>query len=616
MPVIGSPPERSTPKDRSRAQGHVFRPVCLALVTLLLSSQLVVADHGEWEYWFPDSINYIDEDRGMIEWEDLWVLDCEDEFTGELIWMDYLPPFEIESQENHSELAFPGVSISPSEENEFLLEGFNVYDEPIVEVWNLREGENSSWFPSVPELGMVYSCYENPVLDYEDWHWDFDFCFDNFILDLENPIGLVDLFDIDSYYYSFFTLDGEPWFGGSVGDGVLMQGYYADDDDEDNRSFQIIEENLTQSELESIIDMRTSLEISLDSLTNLSQLGDPPTWNSSIEDHLDWKLVICGQDVAMIGGSNDEEEEYEWILEFDLAFNWVAVGCDACNVEQPLEPEEPEPEEPTVPIEPEEPVNPNERTQNNDRFNRWLIESGARDEVVTYGPAISIVSVVAMLGAALAKSESLRYPFSSRFWLTIAFLVGATRQDERGDYQRGRIVGILTFNQGMHLSALIRALGMGNHQASHHLRVLQDEGIIWSRRIGREVRFFTADVPDHLATDELPKPKIILTHDSVPHRILMFLSEVIGEGRIGANQKQIAKGIEASQQLVSYHIRALEEWGLVSKSRSAFGFQVEITSQGLEFLAGGEPPFEREELTEEQMQLFNLIADSLLDESV
>ncbi len=200
--------------------------------------------------------------------------------------------------------------------------------------------------------------------------------------------------------------------------------------------------------------------------------------------------------------------------------------------------------------------------------------------IIENSQPITMLALMSMLGTAFVQAESLRYQFSKKFWLGMAFMVGATRKDHRGEFQRGRIVGILTTNQGIHLSALIRILGLGNHQAAHHLSVLEEQGDIWNKRVGREIRFFTSDVPRGTETGDLPSIDVSINENSIPYRILVILYENQDVEGNDSTQKEISAILKTSKQLVSYHIRILEERGFVERNRRGLGYRVSITPEG------------------------------------
>ena len=210
-----------------------------------------------------------------------------------------------------------------------------------------------------------------------------------------------------------------------------------------------------------------------------------------------------------------------------------------------------------------------------------LAENTLSTFIVGNAQPITMLAFTSIMGAAFVQAESLRYPFSKRFWWGMAFMIGATRKDHRGEFQRGRIIGVLTTNQGIHLSALIRILGLGNHQAAHHLSVLEEQGKIWHHRVGREIRFFTSDVPKGMKTADLPNIDISINENSVPYRILVILYENQDARGYDFTQKELASTLNSSKQLVSYHVRILEERGFIERKRSGLGYRVAITIQGV-----------------------------------
>jgi predicted transcriptional regulator len=226
----------------------------------------------------------------------------------------------------------------------------------------------------------------------------------------------------------------------------------------------------------------------------------------------------------------------------------------------------------------------------------------AGEWVATYGPAVAATTSVSLVALTFASSESLRYPISRRWWALLGLVLATKRKTQDGDYQRGKIVGVLSVNQGIHYSALVQLLGMGNNQAAHHLRILESEGLIWQRSDGRFVRFYTADIPHHLAPEELPTPEISLVEDSIPHRILMRLAEMSEQPSKTVSGRWLSKSLRVSQQLVSYHVGVLVKHELVTKQRHGLGNHLAITAKGLGMLAGND--FHSESSTEPMLARF------------
>jgi predicted ArsR family transcriptional regulator len=158
-----------------------------------------------------------------------------------------------------------------------------------------------------------------------------------------------------------------------------------------------------------------------------------------------------------------------------------------------------------------------------------------------------------------------------------------------GDPARESIVAFLQLNQGAHLSAVVRALRLGNHQAAIHLKTLQGLGSIWGRREGRFQRYYTASIPPHTPVDELPNPQLAFTPDTMQFQIIDRLARnPPGTTSTGPlTQGQLAEQLGCSQQLVSHHLISLEESGCVNSRRAGFRKHWRVLAPGLQAITGG-----------------------------
>ncbi len=161
------------------------------------------------------------------------------------------------------------------------------------------------------------------------------------------------------------------------------------------------------------------------------------------------------------------------------------------------------------------------------------------------------------------------------------------RQD--GARTRERISSFVELNQGIHLSGIIRALELGNHQAALHMRTLAAEAKVWSRTEGRYLRFYTSAVSPQTPPDQLPNPPVSYPPDSMQWKLLDRLArnpESIGvKGPL--TQGKLAAQLDCSQQLVSHHMLSLEESGCVVSRRAGFRKVWKVTAAGLQALTGG-----------------------------
>ena len=153
-----------------------------------------------------------------------------------------------------------------------------------------------------------------------------------------------------------------------------------------------------------------------------------------------------------------------------------------------------------------------------------------------------------------------------------------------GSYQRGRLEGFLTAHPGCHLSGIIRALEMGNHQAVHHLRVLENEDRVWCRRDGRLLRYYTSAVDRAAELSNLPRPVDANQLSDVALMVLRSIAEH-EEGHPSPTQRELASRLETSQQLVSHHLKRLESQGLISRRRRGLRTSRELTDEGMRLWA-------------------------------
>ncbi len=153
-----------------------------------------------------------------------------------------------------------------------------------------------------------------------------------------------------------------------------------------------------------------------------------------------------------------------------------------------------------------------------------------------------------------------------------------------GSYQRGRLEGFLTAHPGCHLSGIIRALELGNHQAVHHLRVLENEDRVWCRRDGRLLRYYTSAVDRAAELSNLPRPVDANQLSDVALMVLRSIAEQ-EKGRPSPTQRELASRLETSQQLVSHHLKRLESQGLIARRRSGLRTNRELTDEGMRLWA-------------------------------
>jgi predicted transcriptional regulator len=119
-------------------------------------------------------------------------------------------------------------------------------------------------------------------------------------------------------------------------------------------------------------------------------------------------------------------------------------------------------------------------------------------------------------------------------------------------FVRGQIYGFIVSNPGEHYSMIKDSLNVNNGTLSHHLRTLEVQGFIKSRRDGSYRRFYPVKM--NIPQDEGQKLSDLQ---------LSILDIVRQTGYEGASQRFIADMLDASQQTISYNLRALSRNGVV-----------------------------------------------------
>ncbi len=194
---------------------------------------------------------------------------------------------------------------------------------------------------------------------------------------------------------------------------------------------------------------------------------------------------------------------------------------------------------------------------------------------------VSTSSIFALLGVFVMNTESLRIP-STAAGLWLLGLLGKTQETTDGRFQRGRLMGYLTANPGCHFRALMAALNMSNGQITHHLRLLENQELIWRLKDGRLVRYYPLNnsLYPGMDPDQLPIPLLSPDPNSLQGKILTLLDDEHQYGKF-PTQAELSVRLEKSQQLISHHLRTLQKFGLVEKRKMGLKNRYKLTKEAL-----------------------------------
>ena len=140
---------------------------------------------------------------------------------------------------------------------------------------------------------------------------------------------------------------------------------------------------------------------------------------------------------------------------------------------------------------------------------------------------------------------------------------------------RGRIMGYLEANAGIHFSALRDALGLANGVTAYHLQVLEAREDVYSWRDGKLRRY----APSGISKSELGRIKspIIGTR-------LAILEVLAGSGTLGVSGSEIRKKTMISRRLLSHHLAELRKSDIIEPASERKRPNWKLSSKGLQSL--------------------------------
>ena len=163
-----------------------------------------------------------------------------------------------------------------------------------------------------------------------------------------------------------------------------------------------------------------------------------------------------------------------------------------------------------------------------------------------------------------------------RILFILAFLTPlVVRKKEENERTKGRILGFIEGNAGVHFSALRDGLGLANGVTAYHLQILEREGSVMSWRDGKLRRYAASSInPNDI--DQIKSPLV-----GTRLAILQVLSQ---SGALGLSGKEIRSQLEISRQLLSHHLRVLNNNGFIEKAGSSRKAPWKISHDGVQAL--------------------------------
>ena len=208
------------------------------------------------------------------------------------------------------------------------------------------------------------------------------------------------------------------------------------------------------------------------------------------------------------------------------------------------------------------------------------MRSGGEQEEKSESPNNLPTSLVAGGGAALGSLAVGSILFEAmRVTVLVALatpLLARMKANQEDLLTRGRILGYLEANSGIHFSALRDALGLANGVTAYHLHTLEGQGEVISWRDGKLRRY---------AVSSLTKEELSRIRNPIAGTRLAILEVLVDSGQIGLKGSDIKTKLQISRQLLSHHLSELKSAELVEPASEARRPNWRLSSIGLETLS-------------------------------
>ena len=208
------------------------------------------------------------------------------------------------------------------------------------------------------------------------------------------------------------------------------------------------------------------------------------------------------------------------------------------------------------------------------------MRSGSEQEEKSESPNNLPTSLVAGGAAALGSLAVGSILFEAmRVTVLVALatpLLARMKANQEDLLTRGRILGYLEANSGIHFSALRDALGLANGVTAYHLHTLEGQGEVISWRDGKLRRY---------AVSSLTKEELSRIRNPIAGTRLAILEVLADSGQIGLKGSDIKTKLQISRQLLSHHLSELKSAELVEPASEARRPNWRLSSIGLETLS-------------------------------
>jgi predicted transcriptional regulator len=173
---------------------------------------------------------------------------------------------------------------------------------------------------------------------------------------------------------------------------------------------------------------------------------------------------------------------------------------------------------------------------------------------------IAVLGAILLISAILAVNENAKYGF---LLMLLPLYSKIKREKVLDHFIRGQIFGYVMANPGEHYNGIKQALDITNGSLAHHLRTLEREHFVQSKRFGLYRRFYpwAMRVPEdgYFRMNEIQKSILALCRNQP-----------------GVSQKELAGSLNLTPPTINYHIAILAEHGHVSVIRRGRKTQIYV----------------------------------------
>lgn len=174
--------------------------------------------------------------------------------------------------------------------------------------------------------------------------------------------------------------------------------------------------------------------------------------------------------------------------------------------------------------------------------------------------AVAAVAGVAAVGAAAGAFTPLWARLKEWGILALAPLyTRLTRSDVLDNGTRDALYHRIQASPGITLTDLTAAGPVARNAVVHHLRILESQGFIVSRRVGRSRHFYP--------NGHAPSAREVVAQSTLENATTRAIADRV-RAAPGTAQRDLCEGLGISPSLAHWHLARLEDAGLVRKARS------------------------------------------------